>query len=103
MEASDWSSDVCSSDLVREAAARLHDHNSFLCVSAERAFLKEFGGGCHIPLGALALITPDGISLDGLIASPDGSVIYRSTVTGTDPAEIGAKLAEVIRNKGAGI
>jgi len=87
---------------VIEAVLPLNDKDSFACVSAERAFLQEFGGGCNIPLGALALTTDRGISLDGLIAAPDGSVVYRAAVLGNDPAETGKMLAEAIRRKGSG-
>jgi len=85
-----------------EMVLPLNDKNSFACVSAERAFLQEFGVGCRIPLGALALVTAEGISLDGLITAPDGSVVYRAMVLGSDPVETGKKLAEVIRKKGSG-
>ena len=85
-----------------EAILPLNDKDSFACVSAERAFLQEFGGGCHIPLGALALTTEGGISLDGLIAAPDGSIVYRATVLGSDPVEMGKRLADVVRKKGSG-
>ena len=85
-----------------EAVLPLNDKDSFACVSAERAFLQEFGGGCNIPLGALALAAEGGISLDGLIAAPDGSVVYRAAVYGSDPVETGKRLAEAIRKKGSG-
>ncbi|MCL2025865.1 MAG: hydroxymethylbilane synthase [Leptospirales bacterium] len=85
-----------------EAVLPLNDKDSMACVSAERAFLQGFGGGCNIPLGALALTTAGGISLDGLIAAPDGSVVYRATVLGSDPVETGKRLAETIKKKGSG-
>jgi hydroxymethylbilane synthase len=84
------------------AAMSLNDPDSFACVTAEREFLKEFGGGCHIPLGALAISSAGDIVLDGLIASPDGSMVYRAAVSGSDPVETGKALAEAIRRKGGG-
>ncbi len=70
-------------------------------VAAERYFLKHFGGGCHVPLGALAYITNGEIHLSGVIASVDGTKSLRETVKGSDPAELGGRLAVIFREKGA--
>ena len=70
-------------------------------VNAERMFLKQFGGGCHVPLGALAYISDGSIHLSGVIASVDGTKILRETVTGDDPVIIGKKLAAIFKEKGA--
>ncbi len=86
---------------VKEAVSAVSDRASFLRVTAERAFLNEFGGGCHIPLGALAVLENELLTLEGLIAAPDGSAVYRSRVTGTDAAELGKKLAVILKEQGA--
>ena len=70
-------------------------------VTAERMFLKQFGGGCHVPLGALAYVSDGSIHLSGVIASVDGTKILRETVTGDDPVIIGKKLAAIFKEKGA--
>src|SRR5918999_2155468 len=42
-------------------------------VDAERAFLRQLGGGCDLPCGALAEARPDGaIALEVLLATLDG-------------------------------
>lgn len=70
-------------------------------VTAERSFLKHFGGGCHVPLGALAELDGGEIILRGIVASPDGTFVAREFATGTDPAAVGAELARLIKLKGA--
>jgi len=70
-------------------------------VTAERSFLKHFGGGCHVPLGALAELDGGEIILRGIVASPDGTFAAREFTTGTDPVEVGAELARLIKLKGA--
>ncbi len=80
---------------------RLTDPATERIVTAERSFLKHFGGGCHVPLGALAELDGDEIILRGIVASPDGTFIAREFATGTDPVEVGAELAKLIKAKGA--
>ena len=88
---------------VLSAVLPLNDEKSHICVTAERAFLNEFGGGCHIPLGALALIDDNGmVVLDGLVAAADGSVVFREQTSAADPAEAGRLLANILKAKGAG-
>jgi hydroxymethylbilane synthase len=85
----------------RAAALPLNDDDTSRAVRAERAFLSCFGGGCHIPLGALATVRGADITLDGLIAAPDGSAIYRASVTDADPVAAGEALAAILIEKGA--
>ena len=48
--------------------------------------MRHFGGGCHIPLGAYAVIEADKtIRLRGIIASADGREAFRDEVIDTDP------------------
>ncbi len=83
------------------AVVSLNDEMTERRVVAERSFLKHFGGGCHIPLGAHAVNTADGVELTGIIASPDGSEFFRETISGKDPVETGARLALILKEKGA--
>jgi hydroxymethylbilane synthase len=62
---------------------------------AERAFLAAVGGGCTLPLGALARSSAhstEELTLTGMIASRDGRVVLRRCVSGDDPARIGRAL-----------
>ena len=62
-------------------------------VIAERAFLSGLGGGCSLPVGALAEIQGEDISLQGVVASPDGEQILKLVGTGNDPYQVGKDLA----------
>ncbi len=82
----------------------INEHNDNIteeAVKAERYFLKHFGGGCHIPLGALAEIRNGKIHLSGIIASVDGKNSVRETVIGDDPEKLGEELANLLKEKGA--
>lgn len=79
----------------------LNDEKTLREVEAERSFLKHFGGGCHIPLGAYAYIHQNEIHLTGSITSVDGSKTLRHSVKGNDPEKIGGELASVLKQKGA--
>jgi hydroxymethylbilane synthase len=85
----------------RSVIRKLNHEGTELAVTAEREFLKHFGGGCHIPLGALATITAGRIHLTGVIAATDGSKTMRQSVSGTDPEQIGAELARILKEQGA--
>jgi hydroxymethylbilane synthase len=65
-------------------------------VTAERAFLQKLEGGCQAPIAALAAIENDWLTLDGLIASPDGKVLLRDRAEGNphNAENIGQTLAE---------
>ncbi len=82
-------------------ARKLNHAETESLVLAERSFLKNFGGGCHIPLGAYASYKNNEIVLDGIIASADGSFVARATAKGTDPESIGAELSLKIKKQGA--
>jgi hydroxymethylbilane synthase len=73
-----------------------------LAISAERAFLAALGGGCSLPVGALATVTEDVIELHGVIASPDGTSVLRFRDTHTDAMQLGAELAQQAIAQGAG-
>jgi hydroxymethylbilane synthase len=72
-----------------------------LAVTAERAFLAALGGGCSLPVGALATVKGNQIELQGVIVSPDGSETLRLQDTHTDPHKLGQELAQQAFTKGA--
>jgi hydroxymethylbilane synthase len=78
------------------------DHlDTRLAVSAERAFLSALGGGCSLPVGALAEVRGAEIRLHGAIAAPDGSRVLRLTASGSDPLLVGRDLAQQALDQGA--
>jgi len=88
----------------------LHDADSALCVTAERAFLKKLGGGCQVPIAGHATLSRDAVTrarelrLDGLVAWPESGVAVRDAVMGApeDAVALGEALAEKLLSRGAG-
>jgi hydroxymethylbilane synthase len=90
-------------EVATEAARLIDDAASHRCLDAERAFLGELGGGCELPVGALAVVSPDGeVELEGLVASLDGLVLLRRAMSGPDPFQVGRALAAEIRDRCGG-
>ena len=73
-------------------------------VVAERAFLGELEGGCQVPIGALACIEGDRLTLEGAVFSLDGATTVRGSVAGAvdDARSLGERLAGDLRARGAG-
>jgi hydroxymethylbilane synthase len=65
--------------------------------------VTALGGGCQIPLGALARLDGQDLRIDGLVASLDGRTILRGVAHGNrgGAAAIGEKLAAQLVAKGA--
>lgn len=77
-----------------ERLAAIDDTAAHRAVDAERAFLAGIGGGCDVPVGALAQVTSKGVvALDALVATLDGRIVLRDHEEGHDPAAIGARAA----------
>lgn len=72
-------------------------------VAAERAFLNELGAGCHAPVGALANITGEMLTLKIMAANADGSTIIYDETNGkaTEAESIGIEIARKMKAKGA--
>ena len=73
------------------------------CVTAERIFLRELGGGCRAPIATLATLKRDRLRLEGLVASPTNKKVLRDSSEG-DVAfsdELGTELAGKMLKMGA--
>ena len=86
-----------------QTTSKLDHHETRVACLAERAFLRGLGGGCQLPIAAHATIDRDVLTLDGLVAKPDGSEIWRDSLSGTlDSAEqLGSILATRLIDRGA--
>lgn len=60
----------------------IHDRVSGFSAAAERAALATLDGSCHTPIGAYSVVTGDQMKLDVLVASADGTQIFRDAQTG---------------------
>jgi hydroxymethylbilane synthase len=76
-----------------QIARTLNDEPSRIAITAERAFLAVFGGGCQVPIGAHAIIDGENIRLRAFVSEPDGSHARRGELTGTEPIAVGRELA----------
>lgn len=71
-------------------------------VDAERAFLAGLGGGCSLPVGALARHVEGGrLELRGFVGALNGDETLSVSATGVDPVELGRSLAEEALGLGA--
>ena len=88
----------------RRLSAKLRHLDSWLATVAERSFLKAIGGSCKMPVGALAVIEGNTMTLTGMVASPDGKTILRGSVSLSDtfPLGMGQQLADILMAQGAG-
>lgn len=83
----------------------LHHEGTARAAAAERAFLAGLGGGCQVPIGALAEEDGQGrIHLQGVIADLEGRELLREETWGPAEAagEIGRQLAATLMDHGAG-
>jgi hydroxymethylbilane synthase len=85
-----------------DALAAIDHEPSHRSELAERAYLEELGGDCDIPAGAYARVDGHGVSIEGLVASLDGTVVLRHTVRGDDPAAAGRAVARFLLDDAGG-
>ena len=86
-----------TSDTDAIEVVRCLDHKfTRLACTAERALLRELGGGCQLPIAAHAVVRDKRVRLDGLIAAMDGTKIVRERVSGglDEAEELGGLLAQ---------
>ncbi len=76
----------------------LDDISTRNAVIAERAFLKDLGGGCAVPVAAYA---EEGITMTGLVISTDGKKAIKVKGEGTDALQLGSQLARAAISQGA--
>ena len=95
----------CRNDDTRTRAlvAALDDAATHTALAAERAFAQTLGGSCQSPIAALARIEGDRLTLEGLVAEPDGSRLLRESVSGDSAraATLGEELARRLLESGA--
>ncbi len=81
----------------------LHDKDTAIRVTAERAMNARLNGGCQVPIAGFAELLGDKLVMRGLVGSPDGSLLYRAERKGniTDAEEIGTAIANDLLAQGA--
>ena len=82
----------------------LHDEDTTICVTAERAMNRHLNGGCQVPIAGFAVLEEGGqVYLQGMVANPDGDEVLRAEKRGSvsDAEQIGIDVAEELLAQGA--
>ena len=94
---------------IREGNAVARQHLEFLddraaraATTCERALLNHLGGGCQVPIGALAELLGGKLHLEAIVADPDGSRLVRESRDGNlnDPEKLGNEVGETLLRRG---
>lgn len=83
--------------------APLHDPQTAITVSAERALNRRLAGGCQVPIAGYAMLDGDEVWLRGLVGSPDGTNTLFAELRGpaSQAEAIGTEVAEKLLAQGA--
>lgn len=82
---------------------RLCDEETVQAAQAERGFLQEIGGSCHVPIGAFCRKQEDhGFCLSAMFGNETGSRQAYTKVCGTEPQTLAKEAAARIRQQIAG-
>ncbi|MCK5829228.1 MAG: hydroxymethylbilane synthase [Methylococcales bacterium] len=81
----------------------LHDTETTIRITAERAMNARLMGGCQVPIAGFAELQGEQLFMRGLVGAPDGSVLYRSEKKGTlaEAEKIGQAVADDLLAQGA--
>ena len=86
---------------VRAMLSTLEHHASGVALETERALVRRIGGGCDLPLGAIAAVRGDAIRLAAVVASADGTQVLRAAADATRPERAARTVADSLREQGA--
>ncbi len=88
---------------VPPGARAINDPLAEVSFKAERALIAALGGGCQLPLGAIATPRGAALEMEAIVVSPDGSRRVRGTAVGdaARPEELGRQLAGALARDGA--
>ena len=90
-------------EAVRRMLDALSEEEAENCTEAERDFLREMDGDCHIPVGALCSRTEDGAYLLRVVfGKRNGPALAFAGAKGGEPEKLAAEAAEAIRKQLAG-
>jgi hydroxymethylbilane synthase len=81
----------------------INDGMSAVVLAAERALVAALGGGCQLPLGAIALPVDGDLDMRAVVSSVDGRRSVRRQARGpvSNPVRLGQQLAEELASGGA--
>ena len=67
-------------DIIAPIMEKLDHYDTRVCVTGERAFLKQIEGSCHIPVACFAKIADNKIVLTALVASENGKELIKEQI-----------------------
>ncbi len=76
----------------RVFAESIGHRDTWLCISAEREFLRLLDGGCHTPVGVYSSITGGEITLKARVFPDEGGTPKSGEACGTDPITLALEL-----------
>jgi hydroxymethylbilane synthase len=82
----------------------LNDGPTAIALVAERALVAALGGGCQLPLGAIAVSAgQDRLALSAVVISADATRVVRERASGSvnDAAGLGRRVADALAQRGA--
>ena len=85
---------------VRGELAFLDDSAARSSTECERAMLARMGGGCQVPIGALAEVREGRLHLQAVVARPDGTEVLRESAEGSEPVELGKAVGDKLLRRG---
>ncbi len=87
---------------IAELLSRINHNETFLTSTIERDFLRTVEGGCSAPVGALALVDGENITLKAGVFELDGShqVVVEKTMNKGEATDLGKKTALEVLEKG---
>jgi hydroxymethylbilane synthase len=88
----------------RDTVAALDDATTAAALDAERAVIQAIGGGCQLPLGAVATpIDEDRLELQAIVISLDGTRVLRESARGLarESRALGRRVGEALKKAGA--
>jgi len=86
--------------VTRQHLAFLDDAAARATTTCERALLNKLGGGCQVPIGALAEVRDGRLHLEAIVADPDGSKVLRESRDGSDSVPLGESVGEILLRRG---
>jgi hydroxymethylbilane synthase len=88
--------------VTRQHLEFLNDAGARASTTCERALLNRMGGGCQVPIGALAESRKGKLHLEAIVADPDGTKLLRESREGTiaSPEELGNVVGEALLRRG---
>jgi len=87
---------------IEQIMKQLDHDETRICVTGERAFLKQIEGSCHIPVACFAKIVNHQVVMTAVVASEDGKALIKQQIV--SPINLveksGRALAEKVLEKG---